>query len=668
MPPRTRKTAPRRTPSRAPASEPLPDIAAILDSHFAAPSAPAELGPGEPLPARMLNEFVYCPRLFHIEHVQGLFLENADTRRGRALHERADSGSGALPSVEGNGEPPEILHARSVTLSSRRLGVIAKMDLIEVQPGDDLFAPRRVSPVDYKAGAPRDTPDGPALWDADKIQIALQCLILRDNGYLCDEGVIYYRATKQRITLPLTPETEAWVLATLAQARACAASPVPPPPLDASPKCVRCSLAPVCLPDETRFLQESEISNLEPEGNSLQPTPRGSRPQESQISNPKSEIPAPAAPRRLIAPRPDTRPLYLNTQGLFVGRAGGVLRMTESKGAPPAEVRLADVDHVALFGNIQISTQAVHELCQLDIPLTWFSAGGWFYGITRGFAAPNVHLRVAQFAARARLGTALPLARAFIAGKIRNQRKMLMRNHISPPADALQRLRAAAAEALRAPALPALLGIEGAAAALYFSHFAGMLRRADDPFDPADPPASPAPAAAPDTPPGATSSAPSLPITFDFQNRNRRPPRDPVNALLSLACSLLAKDCAIAALAVGFDPQAGFLHQIRPGRPALALDIMEEFRPLIADSAVLTALNNRMLTPAHFIRAGDTCNLTPAGRKIFFEVYERRMAQLIEHPLFGYKVCYRRAIELQFRILARVLTGEIPAYQPFLTR
>ena len=155
---------------------------------------------------------------------------------------------------------------------------------------------------------------------------------------------------------------------------------------------------------------------------------------------------------------------------------------------------------------------------------------------------------------------------------------------------------------------------------------------------------------------------------FDFNGRNRRPPTDPVNALLSLAYSLLAKECTVAAYAVGLDPYVGFYHQPRHGRPALALDLMEEFRPLIAESAVLTAINNRYVTPRDFVTAGRAVNLSPAGRKQFFQCFEQRMSTLITHPVFDYKVSYRRAVELQFRILARVLTGEIPEYVPFLTR
>ena len=189
---------------------------------------------------------------------------------------------------------------------------------------------------------------------------------------------------------------------------------------------------------------------------------------------------------------------------------------------------------------------------------------------------------------------------------------------------------------------------------MYFQHFAGMIKAGQDD----------------DEIPGlegpATAARPNF--TFDFTKRSRRPPADPVNALLSLAYSLLAKDCTLAALAAGFDPYVGFYHQPRFGRPALALDLMEEFRPLVAESAVLTALNNRMVTPSHFVQAGEAVNLTPYGRKAFFQAYEQRMNSLVTHPVFDYKASYRRVLELQARLLARYLTGEIPEYVPMMTR
>lgn len=633
------------------------------------PEPPAPSVPPPPptvIPARMLNEFVYCPRLFYYEFVESVFVESADTVRGKTLHRRVDSGQGDLPPAKStkstkaaagtldlpldeapaaappstlNHQPPtgDTIHSRSVQMGSERLGVTAKMDLVEVRIGQrkadagemaDLFAGREaleVVPVDYKIGAPKEGDAGNELWDADRMQLGVQALILRDNGYTCHEGVIYYRETRQRVRLPITPALVLWVEERIAAARSTAAGAIPPP-LVASPKCPRCSLAPVCLPDETRLLAAL-------------------RSQPSTLNSQPDPI------RRLIAARDESRALYLTTPGLRVGRSEEVLQIKQEK-AVLDEVRISDVSHVALFGHIQITTQAIQTLCELEVPVTYFSMGGWFYGITRGYELKNVFLRIEQFRLARNPATCLRLARQFVHGKIRNHRTMLMRNHREAPPATLLKLKQCADAALRAESIESLLGTEGAAAAAYFEQFDGMIKVVDDLEDQL---------------PGAEVTTPQT-FRFEFNGRNRRPPTDPVNALLSLAYSLLSKDCLLAALAVGFDPYVGFYHQPRFGRPALALDLMEEFRPLIAESAVLSCINNRVVNEGDFVRAGKAVNLTAAGRKRFFLAYEQRMNSLLTHPIFDYKVSYRRALELQARMLAKTLTAEIPEYIPLTTR
>jgi CRISPR-associated protein Cas1 len=199
-------------------------------------------------------------------------------------------------------------------------------------------------------------------------------------------------------------------------------------------------------------------------------------------------------------------------------------------------------------------------------------------------------------------------------------------------------------QAERATSLEQLLGVEGNAARVYFGDFAGMIKVEEN---------------------GDRNSSQ---FHFDFSGRNRRPPRDAVNAMLSLGYSLLAKDFTIACYAVGFDPYMGFYHEPRFGRPALALDLMEPFRALIADSAVLTAINTRMVTPQDFIQAGPAVALTPAGRKGFFRAYELKMDTLVTHTEFEYRVSYRRLLEIQARLLARYMEGEISEYNAFVTR
>lgn len=666
------------------------------------------------LPARMLNEFVYCPRLFYYEHVEGVFLHNADTLKGASEHHRVDGGKGELPraknqnisiSVSGNetdksppteseaapvcgiekvipDSTPEVIHARSVMLGSESLGVIAKLDLIEVSlespSGGNSPDVRSVCPVEYKTGAPRDGETGITLWDTNRMQLGLQILLLRENGYTCNEGVIFYRQTRQRVRFELTPADEEWIRRTIALARVCTTGPIPPP-LEHSPKCPRCSLAPVCLPDETRFLKERE-----PDADLPDPATQLSLPGFSgetalidensdsaladELANANSvweQMPEPRFPRlandgevrRLVTPDIDTKVLYVNTPGVTLARKGETVVVKEA-GSVLSDVRIKDLHHVAIFGTAMVSSALIQTLCEAEVPVSYFSMGGWFYGLTRGHSLTNVFTRIRQFARAADPAQSLPIARLFVYGKIRNQRTLLMRNHIEPPALALRAMKHAATAALSAPHLPALLGIEGAAALVYFQNFSGMIKGSEDTDD------IPGLEESPSDRLKATQST----FAFDFKTRNRRPPRDPVNALLSLAYSLLARDLTVAAHAVGFDPYVGLYHQPRFGRPALALDVMEEFRALIADSAVLTAINNRMLSPRDFVQAGDAVNLTPEGRKRFFLVYEKRMSDTVTHPLFDYKVSYRRAIELQFRLLARTLTGEIERYLPFTTR
>ena len=284
--------------------------------------------------------------------------------------------------------------------------------------------------------------------------------------------------------------------------------------------------------------------------------------------------------------------------------------------------------------------------------------GGWFYGITRGHTLKNVFLRMEQFRLARDEAMCLSLAKQFVHGKIRNHRTLLMRNHLEPPEPTILKLKRASEDAVAASSIEELLGIEGAAASQYFQQFSGMVKLADALGNTGGPPAVAC---------GSPDNS-QLAFNFNFINRNRRPPTDPVNAMLSLAYSMLTKDCTLAALAVGFDPYIGFYHQPRFGRPALGLDLMEEFRPLVAESTVLSCINNRVVTQKDFVRAGEAVNLTAAGRKRFFQMYEQRMSSLITHPLFDYKVSYRRALELQARLLAKALTGEIPEYVPLLTR
>jgi CRISPR-associated protein Cas1 len=559
---------------------------------------PAQEEPSEPIPARMLNEVVYCPRLFYLEHVAREWDDNADTVQGKRVHRRVDRKEDPLP--EEGALPPEPLHARSVTVASEAAGIVARTDLIEAEGG-------KVVPVDYKRGHapdPERVPGG--IWPADRVQLGAQMLALRDSGYCCEGGVIYYAGSRKRVGLAFDDGLVGEVRQAVAEARRISRLPVAPPPLQGSPKCPRCSLVGICLPDETNSLLGRD---------------------------------APEAPvRQLLPSADDRRPLHVQAQGARIGRSGDCLEIVKTDG-DKTTARLREVSHVCVFGSVQVSAAALQELCARDIGVSFFSSGGWYYGGAGSFSGKNVLLRIAQFACAAQPERRLVLARAFVAGKIANCRTLLRRNSEDLPREVLIRLKELELAAGEAQSEESLLGLEGTAARLYFEHFARLL--------------------APRS--GAQ-------VSFGFEGRNRRPPRDPVNALLSFAYALLLKDMRVALQQAGFDPMVGFFHKPRHGKPGLALDLMEEFRPLVADSVVLTAVNTEVVKDEDFVRAAGGVALGESGRRAFLGAYERRMSQIVTHPLFRYEVSYRQVFEVQARLLGRAVLGELATYPGFRTR
>jgi CRISPR-associated protein Cas1 len=603
------------------------------------------------LPARMINEFQYCPRLAYLEWVQGEWAESADTVEGRHSHRRVDRPSGDLPrrsagpGVEGargkgaatkaarpssdaegssakagaaenddarkdangndgaesdttdNDGTDDRIHARSITLSSTRLGLIARMDLVEGE-GD------RVTPVDYKRGKRPHTARG--AYDPERVQLCVQGLILEEHGYTCEEGILYFAQSRERVRVPLDEELRALTRNAIDGLRLIAAGGQIPPPLEDSPKCARCSLVGICLPDEVNYLRKQD-----------------------------------GAPRPLAVPRDEALPLYVQARGAKVSKKGEVLEIS-IEDQPVQTVRLIDVSQLVLMGQVYVTSPTLHELMSREIPVSWHSFGGWFLGHTVGVGHKNVEIRTAQYRASFDPHTCLRLAKGFVLAKIQNQKTFLRRNWKGDavPEDLMEGFQQDSRRAQRAADLAELLGAEGNAAARYFGAFSSMLRKWED-VDA---------------------------LAFDFTTRNRRPPTDPVNALLSYAYSLLSRSWSVALTAVGFDCYRGFYHQPRYGRPALALDMMEPFRPLVADSCVIQAINNGEVRPSDFISAAGSVALTDDGRKRFIATFERRLSQEIAHPIFGYRLSYRRLLELQARLLARYLLGELPDYPNFTTR
>jgi CRISPR-associated protein Cas1 len=565
-----------------------------MDEQPELPLPPPPLRPDQPyLPARMVNEFQYCPRLAYLEWVQGEWAESADTVEGRGVHRRIDRGSGALP------EPEEIadverIHARSVTLSSERLGLIARLDLIEGEDG-------AVQPVDYKRGRRPHVPAG--AWEPELVQLCVQGLILEDNGYRCSEGALYFRESRERVRVQFDEALRAKALAAIHGLRLVAAGGRAPPPLEDSPKCPRCSLVGICLPDEVNFFRHG------------------------------------SAPRPLAVDRELALPVYVQATPARVRKRGETL-VIQTQNDQETTARLIDTSHPVLMGAVDVTAPTLHELMRREIPVSWYTGGGWFLGHTTGTGHRNVELRTAQYRASFDPAFCLRLARGLVASKLRNSRTLLRRNWRdgTAPEVVLGGLQRAARAAREANDLAELLGVEGNGGAIYFGGFGAALRLDADAVG-----------------------------GFNFRNRNRRPPTDPVNALLSFLYALLVRELNVILSAVGFDPYRGFYHQPRYGRPALALDMMEPFRPLVADSVALTAINNGEVRPGDFVYAGRACALGPSGRKKVIAGFERRLGQEITHPLFGYRLSYRRLLEVQARLLGRHLMGEIaefPAIEP----
>ncbi len=472
------------------------------------------------------------------------------------------------------------------------------------------------TPVDYKKGKAPDITEG--AYEPERVQLCAQGLILRENGYQCDSGVIYFIASKRRVTILFD---DALVARTRELARACvqtADAGVCPPPLVDSPKCPRCSLVGICLPDEVNALRVAEAAPTE---------------ENESVANGKHS-PIRSGLRNLMPARNNAMPLYVQQQGAFVGKSGD--RVTVSlKGEQLSSVRMLDVSQVCAFGSVMFSAQVIGELVRRGTPICHFSYGGWLNGMTLGMAHKNVELRIRQFAVAADADASLTIARALIAGKIRNCRTLLRRRLKDRHHPAVREFHEYRRRAERAASAETLLGLEGMAAKTYFAEFFKQL---------------------PEWSRG------------DVDGRNRRPPTDPANAVLSFLYSMLAKELAVTLQAVGFDPMLGVYHRPRYGRPSLALDLAGEFRPLVADSTALTLFNNGELNEGSFLCRAGAVAMTEAGRRATLAALERRLATEITHPIFGYQISYRRIFEVQSRLLARTLLGELPRYPSFITR
>lgn len=564
---------------------------------------------------RNVAEYAYCPRLFYYMQVEGIFIPSSDTAKGVAVHRRVDKPSADLEKAEAgedDHERPKIV--RSLVLTSESLGLTATLDLTEILG-------QTAVPVEYRKGRPKHFPIVPTsddcgdreqlpiqqteAWATDRIQVSLQAILLEDAGYTVNEAIIYYAEEKLRLRIPIDDTLKSEALQTLKDAKQCAEGSRPLPLVNDS-RCLKCSLQPICLPDEVNHQRAQSLTD---------------------------EI----TPRKIWPPCDDGIHVVAQQEGVKVGVRGMELVVNDKNGSTVKTIPITNIESLSLLGSVQITTQAIHTLADMNTPIAFLSQAGRLVAMIDPLDSISAEIRKSQIRKFDCVNVCLELARALVSTKIMNQRTLLLRNHSSLPAGVATDLAKEAKNAAQADSVESVRGHEGQAAAIYFKHFAGMLK------------------------------CPLL-VEFDANGRKRRPPPDPVNACLSLAYSMLTHECVAALRLARLEPSIGGFHVSRPGRPALALDLMEPFRPLVADSVVITCFNRGELTEGHFLRTASGCSLTEAGRRSFFNALGRRMDTVVTHPVFEYRLSYRRMIVLHARMIAAWLTGDIPSLEFLTTR
>jgi CRISPR-associated protein Cas1 len=302
-----------------------------------------------------------------------------------------------------------------------------------------------------------------------------------------------------------------------------------------------------------------------------------------------------------------------------------------------ADVALVKVDQIVVFGNASISGSLISLLLKANVPISYLS----YYGKYKGRLIPeyskNSLLRIKQFEAYNDQEFCVEFTRKVVEGKLSNMRTLIMRDTRGDRSEkvdkVINKMKNVIDKLDRVTSIDKLRGYEGIASRYYFSIFNSVL---DD--------------------------------EFQFSKRTRRPPRDPINCLLSFGYALLLNDVLTALYLVGFDPYIGFFHSSQYGKPSLALDLMEEFRPVIVDSVIKTMVNKKMVSQDDFEEVYGTIKMKEKARKKFLEQYEQRLRRKFTHPIFDYKVSWRRCIELQARLISKFIVKEIEEYPPLVIK
>lgn len=529
--------------------------------------------PMEPIPISLVSHHVFCPRRAWLE-AAGEQTDSFQMVAGALAHQASDD-----PAASRRDK------IRAIDVGHSELGVVGRVDMACTDGG-------RLEVIEYKATPVRRKPE---VTQPMRIQLALQVLCLREMGQQVAGCAIYFTTHQLRTSVKLDESDFAAAREELEKTRETVHAPAAPEPLRDDPRCMGCSHAGVCLPEERK--QDRIV-------------------------------------RRVHAADPDGGLVHLTNAGSRASLRGGRLRVS-LRGEELASLPLEQVAGLVVHGNIDLSSALIRELLWRRLTVVWCSGTGRVIGWSHTARSPNGLVRVRQHEASAQ--GRIELARAFIAAKIAGQATLLRRNGESrETVSALRKLQRRVREAQK---ITTLTGIEGDAAARYFAGFPTMLR----------------------VPQGA-------PFLRDWPGRAGRGALDPLNAALNYLYGVLVAEVIRALAACGLDPHAGFLHSSSRNKPALALDLMEEFRTPLADAVVISAINNRVITESDFSRALGSCRLRDAGRRSLLSAYERRLETEFTHPVFKYKVTWRRAVEVQARMLLGYLDGSQQRYLGVMTR
>ena len=523
-----------------------------------------------------LHALAYCERLFYLEEVEEIRVADAAVYAGRRLHEELAADEGEIVSL---------------VLESETLGIRGKVDCLRRRDG-------RLIPYEHKRGRSAKGDDGPQAWPSDRLQVCAYTLLLEEHtGTPIEEARVRYHATNKTVRVPVDEKARADVRRAIARARELNQSVERPPVTDNDRLCLRCSLAPVCLPEEERLAKDEEWE-----------------------------------PVRLFPQDRERQTVHVTTHGARVGKSGETLTVTDTAGHKQV-FPIREVGEIVIHGYGQVSTQAIHLCAAQEVGVHWFTGGGRYVSGLVSSASP-VQRRIRQFEALREPGFLFRLARRLVIARASSQLGFLLRASRGKDREALgidtavQGLRNALRAASYAEGVDALRGHEGEAGRHYFSGFPCLLRG-------------------------------DLDERLRFGGRNRRPPRDRINALLSFGYALLYRDVLQAIMAVGLEPAFGFFHRPRSAAHPLALDLMELFRVSLWDMPLVASVNRLQWdVEEDFTQAGKQVWLSDAGRKKAIEVYERRKENRWKHPVTGYSLSYARLIELEARLLEKEWAGE----------